>query len=104
MKRIMISCVALAAFAAPAFAGAGGVTVPDPNVPNNGTFGTDRAVYAPLGSDPTFAGAIVTRGGSNSTDNLLWLNNHNGVTTGNALQSNPNPVDCTGLGGSIPGC
>jgi hypothetical protein len=79
----------MAALAVPALAD--GVT--RGNVPQNGTFGTDRAIWAPLGSDATFAGAIADRQGSNSTDNLQWLNNQNGVSTGNALGSNPNP--CT---------
>ncbi len=97
MKRIMISCVALAALAVPALAG--GVTAPNPNVPTNNTFGTDRAQYAPLGSDPLFAGAIAARQGSNSTTNLQWLNTMNGVSTGNAVENNPNL--CTP---GLPGC
>src|SRR5260370_41393766 len=101
MKRMMISCVALAALAVPALAGP---VNPNQKVPDNGTFGTDRAVWAPLGSDPSFAGAIAARQGSNSTDNLLWLNTNNNVSTGQALSNNPNPVACTGLGGLIPGC
>ena len=91
MKRIIVSCVALAALVVPALAGP---VNPNQNVPTNGTFGTDRAVWAPLGSDPGFAGAIAGRQGSNATDTLLWLYTTNSVYTAKALDSNPNPVAC----------
>jgi hypothetical protein len=94
MKRIMIACGALAALAVPALAGA-----PAPkNVPDNGTFGTDRAVWA--GVDPLFGATIAARQGSNSIDNHLWMLNVDGKTTGKALDSN-NPNLCTP---GMPGC
>jgi hypothetical protein len=99
MKRLIISCVALAALAVPALAD--GALVPK-TIPNNGNFGTDRAQWA--GVDPLFGASIAARGGSNSTDNHLWMQLNDGGAPGKSLQNNPNPVNCTGLGGQIPGC
>jgi hypothetical protein len=95
MLKYLMASAMITALAVPALAG--GVTAPNPNVPNNGTFGTDRAVWA---TDPSFAGAIAGRQGSNSTTNLEWMSLVDGKTTGNALQSNnPNPLAC----GVVPG-
>lgn len=95
MKRIMIACGALAALAVPALAGA-----PAPkNVPDNGTFGTDRAVWA--GVDPSFGATIAARGGSNSITNLEWMNVMDNKSTGRALDNNPHT--CTDLG-QLLGC
>lgn len=101
MKRIMISCIALAALAVPALAA--DPLVPK-DIPNNGNFGNDRAPWA--GVDPNFGASISARGGSNSIDNHLWMLDSNGQSTGNSLESlqKNKTVECTGLVGQIPGC
>jgi hypothetical protein len=89
LKYLMVSAM-ITALAVPALAG--GVTVPNTNVPDNGTFGTDRAVWA---SGDTFGGAISARQGSNSTVNHEWMATNNGGAPGNSLDSNnPNLMVC----------
>jgi hypothetical protein len=103
MKRIIISCVALAALAVPAVAADPNLLLVPKDIPNNGNFGNDRAQWA--GRDPNFGASISARGGSNSIDNHLWMEGL-GKSTGNSLQSleTNHVVECTGLGGQILGC
>ena len=80
MKRIMIACLAVAAFAAPALAG-GAPTAGEP-----GFYGQVRSwdAYAAFNPNTTSTvaniGAIFSdRGASNSADNILSLNSMNGM-------------------------
>lgn len=81
MKRVMIACVAVAAFATPVLAG-GAPTSGQP-----GYYGQVRSTdasqtYNPTNSSSPVAniGAIFSdRGASNSTDNITWMNENSGM-------------------------
>jgi len=82
MKRIIIACVTIAAFATPALAG-GAPTAGQP-----GYYGQVRSTDASTTYNPTNPSSPVAnigayfsdRGASNSTDNIQWMNDNSGMS------------------------
>jgi hypothetical protein len=82
MKRIMIACITVAAFAAPALAGGA------PTAGERGWYGQVRSTDASTTYNPTNPTSPVAnigaffsdRGASNSTDNIQFMNDFSGMS------------------------